>query len=208
MEVRPGKTQRRRRPRKASTRIPPWWFVPFATETAQLETPLSVPECEAGLRARTGLWWPINRDFWRVCLSPRLGWEWAARPVAGLVNGKGFAVTKNPLSNMLSRNIYHPEARGRFVSTPSGTRVDIHLGEHPSAVLFDMALFGSWLAGMLAVMVDQQQVANPAAVFLSAAFFWLAFRALLVWSAGDDRAFLIGFLRKTLQAEPTPGESG
>jgi hypothetical protein len=120
-------------------------------------------------------------------------------PVLGLVNAKGFAVT----SSEWSRNFYHPEARGRFVSTPSGTRVEVHVGEHPLLVLMEMAFFGCWLAAMLWVIVDQQEMAFRTGMFLGVGFVWLVIRTLLLWCAAHDPAFLIGFLRETLQAEPT-----
>jgi hypothetical protein len=153
-------------------------------------TRLSVEECQQRLSAAL--------DQWRRSWSFR-----PDRPVIGKVNGHRFQMCKR----IYYRNSFMPILHGELIPTPQGTYVRGSFWFHTLVILFLIVWFG-----FIASMLYQGILA-----ILSGNGFWLAlvlpigflvFAVLFVWIGSllekPSKAYVIAFLRRTLDFQPSP----
>ncbi len=159
-----------------------------------LNTRLSPAECHTRLSARAATW-----PCWRP--TPE-------HPVAGSVSSAGFTLTKA----ISYRNSLQTEARGTFVSTEHGTRINLTLGPSPVVLVFGLI----WLLFVLGFLVTGFSggfpVADPGGLALAIPVGMLlvgvAITAVGSTLARGEGTFLLQFLQEALDADERPLETG
>lgn len=171
-------------------------FNPFSGEWHLLATSLSPKECAERLGARTLSWWN-----WRVWLRPGHMRHWA---VIGSVSTRGFTLWKTIPYN----NSWRPRANGRLHHESGVTHIEVRLGRHPFVTIFELCWFGGVVMTGGSRFVSALQrgsgeltlLGTIAAPVLMLAF-GFAVRSFGLWLARNEGAFLLQFLRETMDAE-------
>ncbi|MBI1798785.1 MAG: hypothetical protein HYR73_03775 [Candidatus Eisenbacteria bacterium] len=166
---------------------------PFARERCVLTTRIVPESCRDRLRAETGSIW-----------NPFAAWN---HPVRGRVDGRGFWIVKS----LHYRNSLQTEARGTWTPEGGGTRIEISFGMNRIGAVAMMA----WLVIVVAFALAWVAVPHapsrlppegPAWVleWLPAwmVVFGLALLGFGRWLSRHESAFLLAFLRRTLECAP------
>jgi hypothetical protein len=112
-----------------------------------------------------------------------------------------------------ARNSFQTCLRLRMADTRTGTRLDCRVGMHPAVIVFMTLWLGAvaviggaiFLSSLIAV-TGAAQSEIPPAIGLAAPPAFLLFGLLLLFGgramARDEEAFLLDFVRQTLEARP------
>lgn len=161
-----------------------------------LTSRLSPEQCERRLRRRLVTWRRLS-DWLPFGRLPE------DRPIRGTVTRRGFAIRKY----VRYGNGMQTVARGTFVQTGSGTRVDVAVGMGPEAlvcwVLWFCAVFAFSVAfvalsigtNVRPMVVAQGLLYSAALCIVGAAVFTLG-----RWLARGEGVFLLELLKATLEA--------
>jgi hypothetical protein len=157
-------------------------------------SPLSPEACMDRLRAETGSIW-----------NPLAAWT---SPVRGSVNERGFRIVRA----IHYRNSMQSEATGTWTSEGSGTRIDVQFAMNrigAIAMSVWLAFVGAFAILWAFVPHAASSHGGPAAALWLVE--WIPYWMLLFgiglvyfgrWLARGDNAFLIDFLRRTLECSP------
>jgi len=153
-------------------------------------TRLSVEECQQRLSAAL--------DQWR--------WSWSFRPdkpVIGKVSGHRFQMCKR----IYYRNSFMRILHGELIPTPQGTYVRGLFRFHMLVILFLIVWFGG-ITFILCQNVGTVLSGNEPWLALAIPVGFLIFGALVVWIGSllekPSQAYVISFLRRTLDFQPSP----
>lgn len=176
---------------------------PYLPRFVTLRTGLSPEECFHRLQPLTLPWLSI------VLVIP---WAFSKLPVMGWVWPTGFAVRKLTVSLNVS-TMMQPEARAQFVVAPDGTRMRVRLGVRRWIAISSwiglaaMIIFLEGLTFLLCRFQPNPRCNGPLT------FIWPLVipvtLGLLAWLGAkqvvrDESAFLVNFLKQTLEAEEIP----
>lgn len=176
---------------------------PYVPRFVTLRTRLSPQECFRRLQPLTLPWLSI------VLVIP---WAFSKLPVMGWVWPTGFALRKLTVSLKVS-TILQPEAKAQFVVAPDGTHMRVRLGVRQWITISNwigLACMIVFLQGFTFLLCRFQP--NPSCN-APLAFVWPVVipltLELVAWLGArqvvrDESAFLVNFLKQTLEAEEIP----
>lgn len=174
---------------------------PYVTRFVTLRTRLSPEDCFRRLKPLTLPWLSILLVFpWAFSKLPLMGWVWPT----------GFAVRKLTLN---TSTMMQPEAKAEFVVAHDGTRMRVRLGIRRWVtistwiILANMIIVGEGLTLFICRFQPNPRCHSPFAyVWLIA--FPVGLEIVGWWGAQrvvpEESAFLINFLKQTLEAEEIP----
>ena len=176
---------------------------PYTPRFVTLRTRLSPGECYRRLR-------PVTLPWIQIMLI--IPWAFSKLPLMGWVYPSGFAVRKLTVSFKVA-TMMQPEAKAQFIAVPDGTLMRVRLGIRRWIAMLSwiglvyVIIFAEGLAFLLCRLQPNPRCNVPLA------FVWpialpVAIELLAWWSAKpvvrDESAFLINFLKQTLEAEEVP----
>jgi hypothetical protein len=173
---------------------------PYVAKFLTLRTRLSPEECCRRLQLLTLPWMSI------MLVIP---WAFSRLPLMGWVDPTGFAVRKRTVSRNVSFSM-QPEAKTQFTVAPDGTRMRVRLGVRRWVMILNSVgtiYVALYLVGFMLLFrflgyprFRGRLVVVPLLFFaLLEAFAWWDWK----WFR-EEEAFLITFLKQTLEAEEVP----
>ena len=169
------------------------------SEQHVLRTQLNSEQCCERLQHQVGQW------NWYLYPIPE-------QPLRGVVSKTGFTLRKTTRY----RNDFQPVASGKLASAPDGTRIEVRLATAPGGSFFTFWL-GLWLFMLIVVVpfVIVRSFFRSVPLFIKATFLAavIPLCLLLLWAfaqslfdagrlrGSEESAFLLNFLRETLEAE-------
>jgi hypothetical protein len=162
---------------------------PFRRNHLTLHSPLDRETCRRRLQEITGsIWNPFSR--------------WT-HPLRGQVNDRGFWILKT----LRYRNSFQTEARGRWSSEGTGTRIELSLGMNRLSVV--ALIFALVVVGAVTSRFGFTPTAEVSTLLVRAIpVLMLILGAALVafgrWLSRRESDELIALLSRTLGCQPTP----
>jgi ABC-type sugar transport system permease subunit len=169
-----------------------------AAKFLTLRTRLSPQECFCRLQRSTLPWSSA------ILVIPLVT---STLPLIGWVYSTGFAVRKRALHS----NGMQPEAKASFVAVSDGTHMTVRLGTRRWVTVLNfcsltfMMLMGGGIA-LLCRLQGETRCTGPS-VFAMPFVIPSSLACILLfarWLARDEAAFLVAFLKQTLEAEEVP----